>query len=329
MKRSTILGTIAAGAAALTYTAYRKEMRAATLRILTGRRVIDSPDGPIEFAESGVGPAVLVIHGAGGGFDQGLELAGNFLGEGYRVIAPSRFGYLGTALPEDASPQAQADAHVRVLDALHLDKVPVIGVSAGGPSALQFALRHPDRCAALVMIVPLAYAPGRPAGRVMSPLFATVVNTVLSSNFVLWTATKVAHSTLVETILGTPLDVYRNATPESRRGADQVLHCILPVSKRVKGLANEMIVASNLTQSPLETLRVPLLAISAEDCGYGTYESARYTAGQANGKFIGYATGGHLLMGHEAAVRSAVTSFLNEHLVKPEPAVQEEAEALV
>lgn len=323
MRRSLLFGAIAAGLSAVPYAAYRKAMHAAKLRTRTGRRVVDAPGGPIEFGESGVGPAVLFIHGAGGGFDQGLDVARVFLGDDYRVIAPSRFGYLGTPLPDDATPEAQADAHVRLLDALHLDRVSVIGISAGGPSAMQFALRHADRCSALALLVPLAYAPNRAGGgKRLRPLFATVLNTLVSSDFAFWTATKLAHSTLIETLLGTPFEVYRNATPEIRRGLDQMLMSILPVSKRAKGIENDKIVSANLTRYALEDLRVPLLAISASDDGYGTFDSARYTAQQCNGTFLGFESGGHLLVGHDAQVRLRISAFLAEHHGVPErPAV--------
>jgi hypothetical protein len=43
----------------------------------------------------------------------------------------SRFGYLRTPLPKDAAPAAQADAHACLLDALHLSRVPILGISAG------------------------------------------------------------------------------------------------------------------------------------------------------------------------------------------------------
>ena len=72
-------------------------------------------------------PLILVIHGAGGGFDQGLEFARPLVDAGFQVIAPSRFGYLRTPLPQDASPMAQADAHASLLDALQLEKVAVVG----------------------------------------------------------------------------------------------------------------------------------------------------------------------------------------------------------
>jgi pimeloyl-ACP methyl ester carboxylesterase len=279
------------------------------------RQVIDSAHGAIEFAELGNGPAVLLIHGAGGGFDQGLDLGRLFLGDQHRVIAPSRFGYLGTPLPDDASPEAQADAHLRLLDALQLDRVAVIGVSAGAPSAMQLCLKHRERCSALVLIVPMAYAPQHATGQGGSAFLKAVLNTIAASDFFFWTATKVAHSALLKTILGTPVDVYRKATIDERRSVDQMLQSILPVSRRAAGIWNDSVVSSALPRYPLEDIRVPTLVISAADDRYGTYESGLYTAEQIHdGEFAGFPTGGHLLVGHEAEVRSRITSFLKEGL---------------
>src|SRR5437588_3308098 len=146
-----------AAAGALVYIAYRRDLKAAKARVSSGSKLETTSSGLIEYADVGTGAPVFVIHGAGGGFDQSLEFARPLIDGGFRVIAPSRFGYLRTPLPEDASPMAQADAHACLLDALKLDKVAVIGVSAGAPSALQLCLRHPERCAALVLVVPLAY----------------------------------------------------------------------------------------------------------------------------------------------------------------------------
>ncbi len=308
-------GAIATGATALAYTAYRKDIEAARRRIDADKQLIDGAHGPIEFAESGDGPAVLFIHGAGGGFDQGLDLGRAFLGDQYRILAPSRFGYLGTPLPADASAEAQADAHLRLLDALQLDRVPVIGLSAGGPSAMQFCLRHPERCSALVLVVPLAYTPQREAVRAPSLFFKAVLNTIAASDFLFWTATKVARMALIETILGTPADVYRTATIEERRIVEQMLQSILPISRRVAGIRNDSVVSSNLTRYRLEDIRVPTLAISAADDLYGTYESGLYTAEKIhNGRFVGFGSGGHLLLGHQREVRSQITNFLEERL---------------
>jgi pimeloyl-ACP methyl ester carboxylesterase len=85
--------------------------------------------GPIEYATAGNGPPVLVIHGAGGGFDQGLAFGADLAVAGFRVIAMSRFGYLRTPLLADASPAAQADAHASLLDALDVPRASIIGGS--------------------------------------------------------------------------------------------------------------------------------------------------------------------------------------------------------
>jgi pimeloyl-ACP methyl ester carboxylesterase len=48
------------------------------------------------------------------------------------VIAPSRFGYLGSSLPAGATPADQADAYAVLLDALGIERTAVVGCSTGG-----------------------------------------------------------------------------------------------------------------------------------------------------------------------------------------------------
>jgi pimeloyl-ACP methyl ester carboxylesterase len=71
---------------------------------------------------------------------------------GFRYIAPSRPGYLGTSLSLGRTPVEQADLYRDLLDALGVERAAVMAVSGGGPSALQFALSHPERCWGLVII---------------------------------------------------------------------------------------------------------------------------------------------------------------------------------
>ncbi len=108
--------------------------------------------GPIEYLESGAGPAVLALHGAMGGCDQSDILARTVGGTGYRYVAVSRPGYLGTPITVGRSPEEQADALAALLDALNIEKAVVMAVSGGGPSALHFAMRHAARCRGLVLI---------------------------------------------------------------------------------------------------------------------------------------------------------------------------------
>ena len=311
----TATGAVAAGVSAFTYAAFRKDMKAAKARIEDEAQVICSESGVIEFGESGDGPAVLVVHGAGGGFDQGLDLGHALLGDGYRYVAPSRFGYLGTPLREDSSPEAQAVAHLRLLDALQLDAVPVIGVSAGAPSALELCLSHPERCTALVLVVPMAWAPDRSVSDAPSPFFEKVLNTIASSDLVFWTATKVARTSLVHTILGTPAADYRRATKDERRDIDRLLESMFPISRRFAGINSDSRMSANLKRCALEDIRVPTLVISASDDLYGTYESSVYTARKIpHARFAGFDSGGHLLLGHALDARAKVTAFVAEQM---------------
>jgi hypothetical protein len=55
-----------------------------------------------------------------------------------------------------------------------------------------------------------------------------------------------------------------------------------------------------------------VLAVSVEDDRYGTYASARYASAHVkNGTFIGYPSGGHVWVGHDAEIWDAVASFLD------------------
>lgn len=115
--------------------------------------ILETSRGLVEYAAFGKGPAVLALHGAMGGYDQGLLLARSAVGTpDFRFIAISRPGYLATPLALGQAPEQQADLCAAVLDALGVSQAAVIAVSGGGQCALQFALRHPQRCWGLVMI---------------------------------------------------------------------------------------------------------------------------------------------------------------------------------
>jgi pimeloyl-ACP methyl ester carboxylesterase len=115
--------------------------------------MLETDRGAVECAESGEGPAVLLLHGGMGGYDQGTLLARAAAGRaGFRFVAISRPGYLATPLECGETPEAQADLCAAVLDAKGIKQTAVIAISGGGQCALQFAMRHRQRCSALVMI---------------------------------------------------------------------------------------------------------------------------------------------------------------------------------
>ena len=113
---------------------------------------MQSPLGDIEFKRGGAGVPVLVIHGSGGGYDQGALIATAILGAGFDWIAPSRFGYLRSTFRQGATFDNQAEAYAHILDSLGLHKVAVLALSHGGPSALLFAGLYPERVASLTVL---------------------------------------------------------------------------------------------------------------------------------------------------------------------------------
>ncbi len=125
-------------------------------RLRSESHIIDTYLGSVEYSMTGKGSAVLMAHGSPGGYDQGMAFSRLVDSPELTFIAVSRPGYLRTPLSIGKTPEEQADIYASLLDALDIEQAAVIGISGGGPSALQFALRHSDRCSGLVMICALA-----------------------------------------------------------------------------------------------------------------------------------------------------------------------------
>jgi pimeloyl-ACP methyl ester carboxylesterase len=304
-------------AAAVAWTGWRfhADLSLARARAMHGGSVVATRCGPIEYEEAGRGGVpLLMIHGSGGGHDQGMRFARDFAAQGIRVIAPSRFGYLGTPLPADASPQAQADAHACLLDALGIERAAVLGASAGALSAMQLAIRHPQRVASLVLLMPLAYRPQAAAETPPSALAQKILLSLIGSDVVYWAAMHVARDQLIARVLATPPALVAAASPAEQARVGAMIDSILPVSVRADGLRNETSIATHLEPYALQAIRAPTLLISARDDGYGTYANAEYTAARiAGARFIGFEQGGHLWVGHDDEVRRAVAAHVAAH----------------
>ncbi len=300
---------------------FQSDIAAARARVSQGSVLIETRCGPIEYQEAGAGVPLLSVHGSGGGFDQGMAFAVPLTAQGIRVIAMSRFGYLRTPMPADSSAEAQADAHVCLLDALGIQQAAVLGGSAGAPSALQMAIRHPDRVSALVLLVPLAYKPTTKTNSAL-PLAPWVENTmmrVIGSDFLFWAAAQIARNQVIKVVLATPPELLLFASVQEQARINLMLDTILPVSARAAGLRSDSSVGKNLRAAALEKVRAPTLIISSRDDGYGTYASAEYTATQiAGAKFIGFDTGGHTWVGHNDEVMSAISKLLKSRPISIE-----------
>ena len=313
-KSYAVAGTAAAVGLLATagFRGFQREIHTARLRVSTGSLLADTASGPIEYAKQGDGKPLLVVHGAGGGFDQGLLFARGLAERGFTVIAMSRFGYLRTPLPNDASPQAQADAHASLLDTLQIEKTIIVGASAGAPSALQFAIRHPDRCSGLILLVPLTWAPGDALRSVHKParMAELMLRWLVVSDPLYWLGLRLARDLVIQTVLGTPPALVKAADRSEQARIEEVLRSVFPLRNRAAGLRNDARIAAALARYDLESIRAPTLCIALRDDLYGMFAGAQYTAQQVHGaEFICYDRGGHLWVGHQDALMETVASF--------------------
>lgn len=305
------LGIVVAVLAAALYAYFTHEIQAHRERIGRDSRLIATRCGPIEYAAAGKGAPLLVVHGTGGGFDQGMDIAGTLGKEGLRVIAPSRFGYLRTPMPADASAQAQADAFACLLDSLGLERVAVLGASAGALPALQFALRHPQRCAALILLVPAAWHPGLAQLPPPSPFAEAVLRTILGADLLYWLTARVAPETAIRFVLATPREDFRTASPDEQARALRMLENMLPLSDRARGLLNDARQAAAPPRFEVEKITAPTLVFGVRDDRFGLHPAAVYTAGAIPGaQLLSFERGGHVALGHQREILDRIAAFV-------------------
>jgi pimeloyl-ACP methyl ester carboxylesterase len=104
------------------------------------------------YLEQGSGVPLVLLHGVGSGARSWLRQLASLSGS-LRVIAWDRPGYGGsTALPMEAPDATDySDALRRLLDALGVDRMHLVGHSLGTIEALRFTLRHPERVLGLTL----------------------------------------------------------------------------------------------------------------------------------------------------------------------------------
>lgn len=276
-------------------------------------RMAPTRHGPAEYAEAGEGPPVLMLHGTGGGYDQGLLFARRLIADGFRVIAPSRFGYLGTGFPADPSPFVQAEALADLLDHLGLARVPVIGGSAGALPALAMATGQPQRVSALVAAVPASFVPGRAPPPPPDAIAGWIIRLGLRSDVLIWGALRLSEDRLIATLLATDPALVHAAPPDEQARVRAILYGILPVSLKYRGLLNDAFWAGHPPDFPLAMISAPTLAISAEDDRFGTAEAARHIARTVPGaELMMLPEGGHIWAGHDAKVMARIAAFLRQ-----------------
>jgi pimeloyl-ACP methyl ester carboxylesterase len=280
-----------------------RDLNAARNRIASiPSEVYSSTYGEIEYHLIGDGPVVLISHGVTGGIDQGMFLANNFFGTDHRFLYVSRFGYLKSSLPEDASARLQAAAYKDLLDHLGIDRVFLFGNSAGGPSTTWFAIDYPERTNGLIL-----HSSAGPGPNDKFP-----PNQLFQYNFPYWAAIKVAPNMILSFLLP---DEIRSTLTEQELALiiKDVFLAGLPITERTEGVIFDNRVSTpSVNDIPLQQIAVPTLILQAED------DPREKEAGHAMAEripendFVGL-TGGHFLLRQDERVRAEIASFIERH----------------
>ena len=296
-------------------------------RLESGSTVVRTAGGDIEYASWGdAGPAILFLHGTPGGYDQAVRMGTIASAAGYRVVAPSRPGYLRTPLEVGLTPAEQADAFALLLSALDIERAAVVGASGGGPSALQFALRHPDRCWAHVQLMGVSRARLPSEGRRGSadgereeaePTFSA---RLLSSNFGGWVLGQLAQlnpESTLERIVPDPAN--RARILDDPRKLDGFLALVNSATalqeRRRAGARNDSRQFDDLVVPDLASIRCPTLVLhGTADRNVPIAMGELVAEGVPGAEMIRFEDADHfMILSHAEEVMLALFAFTDRH----------------
>jgi len=304
--------------------------RRAIACVRNGSELAQTARGVIEFARVGIGPVILQLHGGASGYDQALALSWDLHKNGFTVLTPSRPGYLRTPLTAGAAPEQAADAVAGLLDVLSIDRVCVMGTSGGGPTALQFALRHPERIWGLVVQSAISQ-------RFVEPRRSThsLIGRVIFSrrkwlaDFGAWGAHLVARywpSILIRSLLNASDELGQSSArdrlqyvlehPEQIAFFQTVAACGMPLSVRQTGLRNDLQQFATLPVYPLARITTPTLVMHGRADGNVPLAHAEFVAGTIpNAELFAMENCGHFIWVGSGAdqYRDRLRAFLSRH----------------
>ena len=289
-----ILGVIVL-ALAIDFIVVRKEALDRFAGYEAKAKSINSSFGKISYIDEGEGEPFLVAHGITGGYDQGFDVLSGRTDDN-RVIAPSRFGYPGTDMPENATVDMQAEAYVELLDTLGIERTFIVATSAGGAVAQRFALMYPDRCKGLVLYCsgyPALEKPTEPASGMTGPPEAAC------NDFVMWLI-----SPLFKPIMGMESSVIKQ---------------IMPMKDRKAGIVFDGDVVNkdhtnNYENYDLRNIKVPVLIIHSEDDKLANPEKAKYWSREIPGcTSVFFSGGGHLMTGNREDINLTLDEFVEKN----------------
>lgn len=257
--------------------------------------------GKMSYVDEGQGEAILISHGIYGGYDQGIISLKGLVGENFRKIAVSRFGYPGSKLPLNPTPQNQAQVFVELLDRLNIEKTFIIAISSGSASALAFALTFPERTKGLILL-----SADAPLNKITTEHLKPVAPPIpLLTEFPLWASTKVLRPAF-SLLYGSDMD-------------KRIVQTMLPIKLRRKGIEADVTITNvdmdlNYDNYPVENITAPILVIHAKDDPIALFECTEKLIERVQPETVIFENGGHLLSEHQAEAAATALKFIHKNV---------------
>ncbi len=118
--------------------------------IIMESKIAELKRGKMEYTLLGEGPVILNLHGGHSNCHESFGYQ-PLLAAGFSILTPSRPGYGRTEVEAGRTAAETAASLVELLDYLKIDEVYLIGVSAGGPTAIYLAANYPERVKKLAL----------------------------------------------------------------------------------------------------------------------------------------------------------------------------------
>jgi len=258
----------------------------------------------ITYATTGQGPAIIVVLGWATHIEGGIgsplyDVAGLLPMSSARHLFV-RYDGRGFGLSDRDVKDFSLDARVRdieaVVDALHLDRVGIYAVSAGGPAAITYVARHPDRVSRLVLAGSLVSTGGLRSEdldriRRMLPIYETDWGTPAVTNV------------MVEWLFSEADDVGRRVLGEFLRRSGS--------GRAVAGFLRAQLELDASEQA--RQIAVPTLVIHARDDHVIPIEAGRAQAALIPNVRFEIVEGGHVAgTGGTPEVRARIIGFFDE-----------------
>jgi pimeloyl-ACP methyl ester carboxylesterase len=263
-------------------------------RLTYETKVANLAYGQMTYVDEGEGEIILSVHGIFGGYDQAYDSVKNRASKN-RLLAPSRFGYLGSSVKGEGTPAEQAAAFEEFLDDLEVDQVFVLATSAGGTPAIRFALDHPERVKGLILYCSAMPVPEKPE----IYLEYQAPPEPLLSDYGMYLI-----SPLMPPLLGMPASTVKTIQPIAERKIGVVLD----------GKLTNPDMERNFEQYPIEELKVPVLILHSEDDPVASFEKVEAVRHRfPDLTLVSFPDGGHMMSGHSEAIDAALEDFLTQH----------------